>query len=369
MHRDVTADPSRPAHPADADPPSQVVAAVLAAPGQPGELAAGLADALRDRLEALRAGVSARVVVVEEPALARPAATVELVETLRRRLLDAGWDLAVGITDLPLSVGRRAVAGHASPTHGVALLSLPALGAGRTAPRAQAAVLRLLDEMLGEEGREPPSVRRRSRLGRRLAGRRDIRGEEGGLGVVLTGGYLRLLAGLVWANAPWRFAARLSRALVAALAAVTFALVTPDLWRLADVLGEVRLAVLTVISVAASAVALVVVHGLWEHANRPGARAQVALFNLATAATVLLGVATLYVVLLAVTAAGAALLVPQELRAEALGHPVALADYLQVSWLISSLATVGGGLGGGLETEASVREATFAAEADDDALG
>ena len=34
---------------------------------------------------------------------------------------------------------------------------------------------------------------------------------------------------------------------------------------------------------------------------------------------------------------------------------------------MSSLATLGGGLGGGLEAETTVREAAFAADADDDA--
>ena len=47
-------------------------------------------------------------------------------------------------------------------------------------------------------------------------------------------GNLRLLLGMLRANRPWRLAIRLSRALVAALAAGVFALVTSDLWRLAD---------------------------------------------------------------------------------------------------------------------------------------
>jgi hypothetical protein len=34
---------------------------------------------------------------------------------------------------------------------------------------------------------------------------------------------------------------------------------------------------------------------------------------------------------------------------------------------VSSLATAGGGLGGGLETDATVREAPYASDADDDA--
>ena len=67
--------------------------------------------------------------------------------------------------------------------------------------------------------------------------------------------------------------------------------------------------------------------------------------------------------LLALTAASAALLLPGRLVGEALGHPASVSDYLQVAWLISSLATVGGGL----ETDATVRKATYASDADDDA--
>ena len=142
--------------------------------------------------------------------------------------------------------------------------------------------------------------------------------ERGGVATVLFGGYLRLLAGLIWANEPWRFAARLYRVLIAALAAVAFALVTSDLWLLADRMGTLRLAALSFVSVGATAATLVIVHGLWERTPSPAARAQVALFNLATLATVLIGVACLYVALFALTAASAALLLPRGLLGQTL---------------------------------------------------
>ena len=59
-----------------------------------------------------------------------------------------------------------------------------------------------------------------------------------------------------------------SRALAAALAAVAFALVTSDIWRLADALGPLRLAVLGIASVALTVVALIVAHGLWSAQHR-----------------------------------------------------------------------------------------------------
>ena len=82
----------------------------------------------------------------------------------------------------------------------------------------------------------------------------------------------------------------------------------------------------------------------------------------------LLGVGTLYLALFVITAASAALLLPGYVLDGALGHPAGVRDYLQLSWLVSSLVTIGGGLGGGLETEAAMREATCAADADADAV-
>ena len=52
------------------------------------------------------------------------------------------------------------------------------------------------------------------------------------------------------------------------------------------------------------------------------------------------------------------LLVPT-LFTDGLGHPARAADHLELAWLISSLATVGGALGAGLESNKAVRQAAY----------
>jgi hypothetical protein len=55
----------------------------------------------------------------------------------------------------------------------------------------------------------------------------------------------------------------------------------------------------------------------------------------------------------------AALLIDTSVLEQTLQRPVDLTDYLTLAWLISSLATVGGAIGSGLEDEETVRAAAY----------
>jgi hypothetical protein len=173
-------------------------------------------------------------------------------------------------------------------------------------------------------------------------------------------GNLQLLAGMVRANQPRRLAIKLSRALIATAAAAGFALVTSDIWRLADHLGPIRLTISTLASAGAVCATLIVTAGFWERSPHAWARQQVTLFNIATTATVAFGVLAFFCALFALTLVGAILIVPRGLLASALGHRVSFVDHAQLAWFVSALATVAGALGAGLETDESRRQAAYA---------
>jgi hypothetical protein len=347
----------------------ELVLGLLAAPELPTEVAEALAEDLPGLLaDRVTDAVSWRVPVRTDPAVADMGHGVEAIDLARARLLREGWDMAVCITDAPLRIGTRPVVADASATHGVALISLPALGAVQTRRRARDAVIRLVDGLVGESlelGERGP--RRRARVSHRIvslaAPIRAVEPPDDDVDLrfvaAVVRGNLRLLAGMVRANRPWRLIVRLSRALAAAAAAVVFALVTADLWVLADALNWVRLLVLTVVSIGATIVWLIVAHRLWETREGRGSRQQTVLFNAATTLTLLLGVASLYAALFALTIGAAAVAIDAGVLGEALGHHAGVGDYAALAWMASSLATIAGGLGAGLESDEAVREAAY----------
>ncbi len=343
-----------------------VVLGVVVAPGLAEDVTAKIAADLADDLEASYGAVDWRTELHVDRLVQPPAPLTEIFDAARRRLLEDNWDLGVVVTDLPLRSGRRPLSRHISPTHGIAVVSLPALGAIHLRQRLRRTLLELVGELVGEDDRVPHSSGRLARLRRRWGSQalRELavdRPAGGGLFTPgLLAGYLRLLLGMVRANRPWRLVARLYSALVAALAVGALGIVTADIWLISATMGWWRLAVTCVVSIAVTIVAVIAVHGLWERAPDARVRGQVVLFNVATAATITIGILALYAALFVLILLGSALVLTPRALEGPLGHSVGLRDYVALAWFISSLATIGGALGAGLESDEAVREAAYA---------
>jgi hypothetical protein len=322
-----------------------------------------LAHELRQDLPALLPAVTWQISTQPDLEIGPPVSLGELVDRARSELLARRCHLLVLLTDLPLMIGRKPVLSHVTRAQGVAVLSFPAHGAvaphNRAVKTLRAAVAALIG--VGPVGDLSRGRRRRATARMRELGNR-VSNDQGAVAFVarvITGNFL-LLAGMIRANQPWRLTLHLSKALTAALAAGVFALVTTDIWRLADVLGTPRLVMITVGSVAAIGTTLIIGADLWERGRRPEARQQVLLFNLATTATVVLGVAAFYAMLIVLTAIGALILVPTGFLSDVLGHSAQWGDRAELAWLAGSVATLGGALGAGLESDDAVRQAAYA---------
>jgi hypothetical protein len=279
----------------------------------------------------------------------------DAVKAIRKRMKEEGWDLAVGITDLPIRSGRHPLV--ADTVGDVALISAPALGPVRLRRRVREVIVALAEWVLEEEGPRVGAKRRR----RVRAVGRTVRAEDDRLQVVLPMllGHARVIVGMIRQNRPWRIVPKLSLMITAALATAAFALVNSDVWQLSDALPAPRLLLLTVISVLTMVAWLIVIHDLWETPSDEGGREQAALFNAVSAISLTLGVLCLYATLFVLLLASSLLLVHSSVLEQNLMHPVGIGAYLSLTWFSASLATVGGALGSGLESDIDIREAAY----------
>lgn len=128
-------------------------------------------------------------------------------------------DVVVLLTDQPRADHADPIVAELRCADGVGMVSLPALGALRLHDRATAAVDRVVRELAGA-----PDARRLGPFSRR---------GTGGVCFVAEGwrGRLRVLAGMVRANRPWRLLPHLSNAFAAALAVLAYGLLNPTIVR------------------------------------------------------------------------------------------------------------------------------------------
>lgn len=346
--------------------PEIVVGLVATPPDHPAQVTAQLRAELADRL-AERVDADVRWTVREgwgDVAPRRDGGADALLDDLARRRIDDHWDIAVCLTDLPLHADRMPLVAQTSAQRRAALVSLPALGL-RQFPAVRAVVPDLVDRILTDasDQRVPPVDREPAEPAGRITAvhRVDGGGDAGELRYVASRltGPVRLLTGMVRANRPGRALLGLSKLLVGAFGTAAFALTTNTIWKIGDALGPLRLTVIMLLGLTALVAWLIIAHDLWEKPDAHTPPELTRLFNWGTTITLALATAVSYLVLFAGTALAAALLIDASVLEQTLQRPTHATDYLTLAWIISSLATVGGAIGSGLEDEEAVRAAAY----------
>ena len=267
----------------------------------------------------------------------------EDVDTAVARLGDQArqheWDLVVGLTELPLrdDDGRYLLV-EADPQRRTAVLSLPALGGLRMHARTRHAVRALVGGMADPTSQDEHRVPLP-----RLSGR------------------WRLLSGMVLANRPWLLVPGLKSALVAALATGAVATINSTVWLLAGSLSWWRLMVATIASIALVVAWLVIDGELWDRPDDDSAEARERsrLYNTSTLVTLTAGVLICYLALYVVNLVWALFVLDPAVMGGYLNASLGYGDLFVLAWFVASAATVGGGLGTGLESDEAIRAAAY----------
>jgi hypothetical protein len=349
------------------DTPDQVSVGVLADNGLPEQVIAAIADDLPGAFAARVSGKTRwRVEHRVEQLPLDEAGDIPMRALSRRHRQDPGWDLLVLVTDLPRRAGTKPVVAGIDVEHGVAMISLPALGAVLVRHRTRALMTRVVRQLVsqrlgieGEHGGQGVVARLREALAptQRMSGGDQSAATH--LALVGLRGRLRLLAGMVRDNRPWRLVPHLAGATAAAAGTAAYGVITSSFWKLADALSPLRLAAVTVVTILVMVVWLMVYNHLWDRPAETAERRKALLYNVSTAATLAIGVACMYAILFALALLAAVVLIDSGYLAQTLGHPVGVGSYLNLVWLASSVGIVAGALGSSLEDEETVRKATY----------
>lgn len=277
--------------------------------------------------------------VVSEPFTTGSEDVDTALGRLAEEALRHGWDLVVGLTELPLRdrEGRYLLV-QADPGRRTAVLSLPALGGLRVHARTRHAVRALVSGMADRSSSDDHRVP-----------------------LPRLGGRSRLLVGMVLANRPWLLVPGLKSALVAALATGAVATIDSTVWLLAISLSWWHLVVATLGSAALVVGWLVIDGELWDRPDDDSAEARERsrLYNTSTLLTLTVGVLICYLALYVVNVAWALFVLPPDVMGSYLHASRSYGDLFVLAWFVASAATVAGGLGTGLESDEAIRAAAY----------
>ncbi|WP_251976614.1 MFS transporter [Salinicola avicenniae] len=308
-------------------------------------------------------------------------------EALKR---DNDWDYVVCITDLPLFRGDQLTLAEASENRGVAVISQPALGASPLRRRLREAVLHLVNEMhhgsdgedrerqqaqmdRGTAARQESGIRNRNarelmgaRLSERLVPIQRVTPQADKQAVdvrfisaATVRGHAKLLGGMVRANRPWTIVPAFRRIVAVAFATGAYGLIFPSLWKLSAAYELYRFVILMGAAMAAMVIWLILDHGLWEPARYSRSKRLSLLYNLTTVLTLTAGVACYYAILFGLFLVAVILFVPASLLESTVGQTITWLNFPALAWLAASVATVAGALGSSLESDETIRNATY----------
>jgi hypothetical protein len=261
-------------------------------------------------------------------------------------------DVVIYLTDLPRRQGTTPVIADISVPNRFGVISIPGLGGAFVDRRVRNLARTVVAEVTRGPRKQEAPVNRLTRIT-----------DDDVVHYVApsTLSRLRLLAGMVYANRPWRLVTGMSKVMMAAFATGAVSLAYPTIWQLAVTMGPFRLSAATILASAALISWLILEHDLWERPQSADERDRAVLYNASTVVTLTIGVVIFHAGLFLLLLVTAWWTLPPQLVAQNIGQPFGFSTLLMMAWLVAAVATLGGALGSGMEDDEAVRAAAYGA--------
>lgn len=329
---------------------------LVPSPGLPENIANEIRDDLAsDLAETVDSTVRWVVRVVPDPITGSNVETPDLLDELGKLAQTDAWDYTIALTDLPVRRNKKIVLADASTDQRAGWISIPALGAFLLRHKVRQITVQLVEDLYAGPDDDPLRLKE--------AGR----GDTADAAEMIDTRYIsrsrlataRLLGGMVYANEPWTIFPSFKTTAVTAIATGSYGLIFASMWELGEHSSTIRLIVLSLVAMSLLGGWIIVSHGLWQPHHGTSSRFLTTLYNATTVITIGTGVLFAYMMIYLVLLFESAIFMPPSLLTSRLEMPVDALNYVTATWVTTSVATLAGALGAGLEDTERVRRATF----------
>jgi len=317
-----------------------------------------------------------------------PGAAEDVQEIIKEAALlkeQHDWNYAICLTDLPIYSDKHLVLADANPETGVAQISLPAFGAYPMKNRVKQAIIQMVSELyygnfldhpvkMAQKGIGPLSQSKQRSLHqillkslrfssiRRIEAPKEMKNISVRFIVTpLLNSRFRVLLGMTYANRPWTILPSFKSVVAIAFGTGAYGLIFTTLWKLSVSYNIYRFLGLNVVAVISMVLWIILSHNLWETPRGTNSPRMRKIYNNTTILTLTVAVVIYYAVLFVLFLIAVSVFVPPSLFGEATGlkGEVTLLHFLRLAWLVTSVATLAGAIGAGMENGDRVRNVTY----------
>ena len=335
---------------------------LVPSPGLPEDIANDIRDDLARELgEAIDSEVRWVVRVVPDPITGSNVETPDLLEELGNLAHLDAWDYTIALTDLPVRRNGKIVLADASTDQRAGWISVPAMGVLGLRRKVRRIIVHLVEDLYAESNEDT------NQADNHLRSDGVGRGDTSGAAEMIDTRYIsrsifataRLLTGMVYANEPWTIFPSFKTTAVTAVATGSYGLIFSSMWELGEHASTLRLIVLSIVAMSLLGAWIIVSHDLWQPHRGANSQFLTTVYNATTVLTIGTGVLFAYAMIYLVLLFESVIFMPPSLLTSRLEMPVDALNYVTATWVTTSVATLAGALGAGLEDTERVRQATF----------
>ena len=286
---------------------------------------------------------------------------------------DNEWQYTIGLTDLPIIKNKHVVAFDINSKNGASLISLPAYGWRPIKKRIKhsiSGIIKAIDENMNpnQSSTQHHSEEQLnsqfpfSTLETHTEYFEDTDSQHTLYYVSSnTRGMIRLISGMTFANNPFNMLKSLSNVVTIAFTTGAFGIVFTTMWNLSFVYSGWRMLLIMLVAILGMMLWVIVAHGLWESTSESKDRQITILYNLTTTLTLTVSIAFYYVILFCLFLLATLVVLPPGYLGQALQlqGSANFMTYINLAWFATSISTVAGAIGAGLNNESQILESTY----------